>query len=912
MIRLIHCLVHPGNRIGANGLECGPRISYRRRRRRSPLNIRHKTTAVIFTVLSVLTACAMLIIGVQLLLDAKINETAETSRRAARVFIVIENMVSELERTTSDYAAWDDTRQFIEDSNDDYIHANLIDETFLHNRFGFMVFLDPQGKLVHGAGYDPEAGRATAPPPGLMDKLSPGSPLLRDNTTDPVSGILVIPEGSFLVSSYPILTSRFEGPSKGTLVIGQKLDTQIATLLARLTQLQPMLLSFADEQIPADVRSRLLASPTDNPVTVKNIDSRTIAGYALINDVLNQPALVLKVSGARTHFQRALRNLVLLCCLLLAVGAGAVAVSLSLINRLVLARTTQLSDFVNHISSTGDLAARVTLRGKDELSELGSAFNRMLDALEEDISDRKRAQEEIKKQETFLRSVIDTHPGFVFVKDRDSRFLLANETLCRMYGTTVAGIVGKSDADFNSNQEEVEHFHRDDLEVITTKSPKHIAEEKVTGADGQVRWVSTYKLPLLSKDGSCASLLGVTIDITAQKKAQEERQALETQMQQSQKLESLGVLAGGIAHDFNNLLMAVLGNADMALSSLPPNSPICETLEEIIKGARRAAELCKQMLAYSGKSQFIVEPQDLSAIVRDMSHMLEISVSKKALLRYNFAGNLPAVDADATQLRQIVMNLMINASESLGDKGGVIAVSTGTRECDMSYLLACFLGEKLQPGMYVYLDVTDTGAGMDRATLNRIFDPFFSTKFTGRGLGLTAVLGIIRGHHGAIRVDSEPGRGTSFRVLFPASVMGAVRKDHEPESAEWRGSGTILVVDDEETVRTLGQKMVERSGFTALTACDGQEAVDVFRRNADKIACVVLDLTMPNMDGVEAFHELRKIRGDVRVILSSGYDEQEVSRRFAGAGMAGFIEKPYTRASLVSVLRRVLEKPAAE
>lgn len=655
-------------------------------------------------------------------------------------------------------------------------------------------------------------------------------------------------------------------------------------------------------------------------------------------------------------------------------------------------------------------------------------------AMVEDIDDRKKAEEALKQQGAFLRNVIDVHPGFVFVKDRESRFLLANRTLCDMYGTTAQEIVGKTDADYNSNREEVEHFHRDDIEVIDSKAPKHIPLEKVTGSDGSVRWLTTFKLPLLAKDGSCSSLLGVTIDITDLKRAEEalsetegkykavlettstgyvmldeqgrvleandhyvrltghqsfdeiegrsivewtapenreqnaeevrkclerghvmnlemnyvdasgkvtpieldatcvdtregrriltlcrdiserrrielEQKELETQMQQSQKLESLGVLAGGIAHDFNNLLMAVLGNADMALSSLPPESPICETIQEIIKGARRAAELCKQMLAYSGKSQFIVEPHELSAIVREMTHMLEVSVSKKAILHYNFADNLPAVEADATQLRQVVMNLILNASESLGGKSGVISVNTGAKECDLPYLCECFLGEKLQPGLYVYLEVTDTGSGMDRKTINRVFEPFFSTKFAGRGLGLTAVFGIVRGHRGALRVDSELGRGTTFRVLFPASSMGAVRKDHEPDETEWRGSGTVLVVDDEETVRTLGKKMVERSGFTALTACDGRDAVAVFRQNAEKIICVILDLTMPHMDGEEAFRELRKIRSDIRVILSSGYDEQEVSRRFAGAGMAGFIEKPYTRAALISVLRRVLETP---
>lgn len=1113
------------------------------------------------SVLTALTVCAMLIIGVQMLLQAMRNETEETLRRTSRAFIVFANMVSDLERATSDYACWDDTCAFIVDRNEAYIRSNLIDEMFSRNHFGFMIFLDTQGNPVFSTGYDLQAGRRRPAPAGLLSHLSHGKTLLRTGTNKPLSGILVIPEGSFLISSCPILTSSSQVPNRGTLLIGRPLDTPALALLAQLTQLQPVLHLISDKQIPDDVRNRLLSSSDIAPVAMKEIDKRSIAGYALIRDVFNQPALVLKVSGDRVHYQRAIQDLTLLCLLLLIVGAGAIAVSLALINRLVLARTARLHEFVNRVSSAGDLSARLTLNGKDELSELGSAFNRMLDALQQDITERKRAEENLRereeifrrlflesplgmvtadanfrfirvneafrritgysekelssmtfkditrpdqasadaeaaqrifrreipvyrtekeyihkdgptkwcavtvsaihdkygqflhfltmiediderkkaeealrRQEGFLRSVIDVHPGFVFVKDRESRFLLANKTLCDMYGTTTTEIIGKSDADFNSNREEVEHFHHDDVEVIDSKEPKHIPIEKITGADGDVRWLTTFKLPLLAKDGSCSSLLGVTIDITDLKRAEEalietegkykavlettstgyvmldeagcvieansqyvrltghqsfdeikgrsvvewtgpedrernaeevrkclergrtlnlqihyvdasgkvtpieldatcvntregrriltlcrditerkrieeERKDLETQMQQSQKMESLGVLAGGIAHDFNNLLMAVLGNADMALSSLAPNSPICETIQEIIKGAHRAAELCKQMLAYSGKSQFVVEPQELSAIVREMTHMLEVSVSKKAVLRYNFADNLPAIDADATQLRQVVMNLILNASEALDNKSGVISVATGARECSETYLRECFLGEKLPPGLYVYLEVTDTGCGMDPKTVSRVFEPFFSTKFTGRGLGLTAVFGIVRGHQGALRVESKPGRGTTFRVLFHASEMGALRKDHEAEETEWKGTGTILVVDDEETVRTLGRKMLDRSGFATLTACDGRDAVEVFRQNADKIVCVLLDLTMPHMDGEEAFREIRKIRSNARVILSSGYDEQEVSRRFAGEGMAGFIEKPYTRAALISVLRRVLQSP---
>ncbi|MCX7045455.1 MAG: PAS domain S-box protein [Candidatus Sumerlaeota bacterium] len=387
-----------------------------------------------------------------------------------------------------------------------------------------------------------------------------------------------------------------------------------------------------------------------------------------------------------------------------------------------------------------------------------------------------------------------------------------------------------------------------------------------------------------------------------------ERRNLERQVQQAQKLESLGVLAGGIAHDFNNLLMTILGNADLALSELPAESPARDGLREIEAASRRAAELCKQMLAYSGKGNFQIEPVHLSRLVEEMGHMLEVSISKKAVLRYRFADNLPTVEADATQIRQIIMNLIINASEAIGDKSGIISVSTGAMECDSAYLGSAYLHDQLPGGLYVYLEVSDTGCGMNDETKAKLFDPFFTTKFSGRGLGLAAVLGIVRGHQGAIKVYSELGRGTTFKILFPASQISAIAIQEDKKAAPWKGSGTILIVDDEDSVRTLAKRMVERCGFKVLTAAHGQEALHLYRQHAPDIICVLMDLTMPHMDGEEAFREMRRVRPDVRVVLSSGYNEQEITQRFAGKGLAGFIQKPYQMAALSEILRKALTK----
>jgi PAS domain S-box-containing protein len=387
---------------------------------------------------------------------------------------------------------------------------------------------------------------------------------------------------------------------------------------------------------------------------------------------------------------------------------------------------------------------------------------------------------------------------------------------------------------------------------------------------------------------------------------EEERHKLEVQMQQAQKLESLGILAGGIAHDFNNLLTVILGHANLALADLSPESPARKNLLEIDNASHRAAELCRQMLAYSGRGNFVMKPINLSRLAQELIHMLQVSISKKVMLRCGFEENLPSIEADPAQMRQVVMNLVINASEAIGSKEGVISISTGSMQCNQTYLRESYPIKPPLHGKYVYIEVSDTGCGMDSETLTKIFEPFFTTKFTGRGLGLAAVLGIMRQHKGAIKITSEPGNGSTFRVLFPALSNTDTPPEAEMPPQLWRGSGTILVVDDEAEVLNVARIMLEHHGFHVLTATDGREAIKLFQKHGGNIVCVLLDMTMPHMDGEETCHELRRIRKDVRVVIASGYSEQEITKRFADRPPAGFIEKPYEATTLMAKLRDAL------
>lgn len=516
-----------------------------------------------------------------------------------------------------------------------------------------------------------------------------------------------------------------------------------------------------------------------------------------------------------------------------------------------------------------------------------------------DVTERKQAEEALREIESRFRQLTDNINEVFWLLDADTRVLVyASPAFERMWGFSLE----EAAADPMHWQQAVHPDDRENVRALVADPPSDSFsnEFRLQRADGELRWVRNRAFPVRDGEGRIFRYAGIMEDIT-------DRKEFERHLQHSQKLESLGVLAGGIAHDFNNLLLGILGNADLALLELSPTSPGRKYIEDAVKICQRAAELCNQMLAYSGKGKFVIETIDLCGLVQEMSHLLEVSISKKAVLKYNFASNLPAIEGDATQIRQVIMNLITNASDALEEKSGVIVVSTGAMHCDREYLSETFLDEALEEGDYVYFEVADNGCGMSRETRARVFDPFFTTKFTGRGLGLAAVLGIVRAHHGAIKVYSEQGHGSTVKVLFPVCEQALdMMLDNEIVPELVAAGGTILLVDDEEPIRLVGRKVLERAGYAVLTASDGVEAVAVYREYSDTIAAVVLDMTMPHMSGEETFRELRRIRPDVRVLLSSGYSEGEATHRFAGKGLAGFLQKPYRPHLLVETLAKIL------
>ena len=436
-------------------------------------------------------------------------------------------------------------------------------------------------------------------------------------------------------------------------------------------------------------------------------------------------------------------------------------------------------------------------------------------------------------------------------------------------------------------------------EQLRTKGRTHYEQQyRLRNAAGDYRWFHDFTA-VSNPEAEAPYYLGYMLDIT-------DRRQAEDVLRQSQKLESLGILAGGIAHDFNNLLTVVLGNLNLAQLHVPETSPAQPYLDRMEATVLRATELTKQMLAYSGRGHFLVQPQDLNEVVREVTHLLEVSISKKIRLRFELEPSLPAIHADAAQIQQVVMNLVTNASDAIGDHDGTIHLTTSSAFLDEHDLARAYRGSAPAPGRYVLLEVADTGCGMTTDVLAKIFDPFYTTKTTGRGLGLSAMQGILKGHGAGLRIQSEPGRGSSFRICFPASEESPAELRAGSEHPAFQPlRGRILLVDDELSILETMSAALNALGLEVTAASDGLEALARFQEGP-RFDLVLMDLTMPRLDGREAFLAMHHLDASVPIVLSSGYTETDSLKTLPGSGPAAFIQKPYQLEELHRVLQRVL------
>jgi two-component system, cell cycle sensor histidine kinase and response regulator CckA len=497
-----------------------------------------------------------------------------------------------------------------------------------------------------------------------------------------------------------------------------------------------------------------------------------------------------------------------------------------------------------------------------------------------------------------FKRALDEH-AIVAVTDARGRITYVNDKFCAISKYAREDLLGQDHRIINSG------FHPKAFmtELWTTILAGGVwkGEIKNRAKDGSFYWVDTTIVPFLGDDGRPRQFVAIRADITQRKESEEA-------LRQSQKLESLGILSGGIAHDFNNLLTTILGNANLGAMRLPPESPARPYLEQIEQATLRAADLTRQLLAYAGKGRIQVAEVDLNRLVVEMTQLLAVTLSRKAVVRYDLAPGLPFISADPSQMQQLVMNLVTNASEAIGDEvSGLITVRTGVQMVDEATQAGLLPALPLPSGEYVTLEVSDTGCGMAPEVRERIFDPFYTTKFTGRGLGLSAMLGILRSHQGSLKVYSEPGRGSVFKLFLPALSLGAGDRTPSHPVGEWQSQGILLLVDDEPGARAVARESAESMGFQVLEAADGLEAVALFELRHAEIQVVLMDLTMPHMDGRQAFLRMHQVAPRVPVVLTSGYSEQDVLSDFLGKGLAGFLPKPYQRSQFLSVLRQAVE-----
>ena len=513
------------------------------------------------------------------------------------------------------------------------------------------------------------------------------------------------------------------------------------------------------------------------------------------------------------------------------------------------------------------------------------------------------SQHSAEQAQQFAATLIDAAALLIFGVNGDGRLRFFNQTAETVTGYTMKELDGQDwlktlfpGLDFAPARDALGRLMRGELD-----RPVETLMRINGGNDRQIAW----RCRQVVYCGEPLTLM-LGVDLTDRAQAEHDRHELERKLLDMQKLESLGVLAGGIAHDFNNLLTAILGNAQLAKLQLGSASPVASHLIEIERTSMQAADLCKQMLAYSGQGKIEVRLLDLNRIIHDMSQLLRISVDKRVGLSFNLCHTLPLIRGDVSQIRQVFMNLIINASESIHEGEGAIWVSTGVVHGAKHIFRGTTITGQPEERDYVFVEIADTGCGMDEETKARIFDPFFTTKFTGRGLGLAAVLGIVRSHGGTLELDSHVGEGTTFTLLFPrADAKGTQEAPGEPAAfPHWSGEGLVLVVDDEESVRTLATRMLESFDFHVITACDGRDALSKFDTHAEAITAVVMDVTMPVMDGIQAMAKIREIRSDVPILFMSGYmREGELCNLDAATD---FLQKPFKLEDLREKLRNLL------
>ncbi|MBC7946284.1 MAG: PAS domain S-box protein [Chitinophagaceae bacterium] len=579
-----------------------------------------------------------------------------------------------------------------------------------------------------------------------------------------------------------------------------------------------------------------------------------------------------------------------------------------LLHRRLLRPLAQLGKAVTAVAK-GDLTVRSATASNDEFGELSRTFDAMaidlVAEMQREIMVRKLAEEKLFESENRFRLINDSIQDQIYSYDLSNRFTFANRPLCENLGRKEDEVIGRTYWEFGFPEELCRKWDEMHRQAYVTGSKVEIVSTPMP--DGTVLHFEVNLSVIYDSGGEVIGLAGVNRNITDRKRAEEEKLALEQQFQQTQKLESLGVLAGGIAHDFNNILAIIVGYCGLTKMDYEDAE---KHIPEIEKAAERAAALCRQMLAYAGKASLTQTQVNTPMLIDEMVSMLKTTIKQNVVIKPELGTDIPFIMGDASQIRQVVMNLIINAAEAIGDADGEIDVKLAKAEIKTGQSEKDHLGMIIPAGRYICFEVTDNGCGMDEDTRRKIFEPFYTTKFTGRGLGMSAVLGIIKAHNGALQLESRLGHGTVFKVYLPVQLSKSETEEAHQKavSAVWQGSGTILLAEDEVQVKSIAIALLENLGFSVLDAANGKEALELYQKNAADITLVVTDMGMPVMNGYELFYKLKQLDPQLPIIISSGFGEGDIVSKIPLEAMAGIINKPYSFDRLREVLRVVVER----
>jgi signal transduction histidine kinase/sensor domain CHASE-containing protein len=873
------------------------------------LTLRRKTLLIVALTLVGLLIGFFVLTRLTLLRRFRKYEDQQAHQQMDRAYSVLDNELAQLGTVVHDDAEWDEAYEFVKNPSPKFLESNFPRAMFTELRIGIAEYLDNSNRVLFQE-YS-EAGHATPKIPDEVQReiLKPGRFLEKTSPDTVRGGIVLLPSGPAMLAAFPVLRSNGEGPAIGTLVMGRLLDANEVHRLSLLTHMDLQLYRFDDRSLPYDVRAAAGAISRLNPIVTRPLDSESLVGYRLINDVEGQPALVLTARLPRTIYSEGKATEVYLIFVVLGLGIAFSLLTIFLLEKLVLSRLVGLGRNVETIGARGDLAARLHSEGHDELTRVSDLINRMLANLEKAEQERRRQEERYRayiNQSTegiwrceVTRPLPITAPRAQQLAHLHENLYLeeCNEALARLHGfRNTAEMEGHPlreffDIRYPKNQELVYKFLDAGYSVADAESIK-------VDAQGHPRYF-TNNISGVIENGTLVRIWGAQREVTEQRR-------LESQLRQAQKMEAMGRLAGGVAHDFNNLLSVIHGYTELLMRRFATVSDGFKEAQHVLHATEKAASLTMQLLAFGRKQVLAPRILDLNSVIRDLDRILRRLIREDIEVMVQTDPGLWLVKADPAQMEQVIVNLAVNARDALAT-GGTVTLETKNVELDET---AARHDPALRPGEYVMLAVSDNGVGMDAETRANIFEPFFTTKPVGKGtgLGLSTVYGIVQQSGGLISVYSEPGRGSIFKIYLPRAQGKVepvvVAPKLEPVSA---GTGTVLLVEDDNSVRRLAKEVLEGRGFTVIPAASGKEAIQMVNTESLLIDLLVTDVIMPGMAGDELVEHLRLMRPDLKVVFVSGYASDSIPR-IATNSRTAFLQKPFPVEELVRTVHQMIAK----